>query len=106
MKEIDRAMKGRFDYKDTELKWVLQQLHRHCRENWQNNQDPTKRKTEKRRKGANSRRGDVSNTGIVIQKNWINRVTNINRKKNADKKDFYTYSTITMELSISSDRLS
>ncbi|PKY61923.1 hypothetical protein RhiirA4_487577, partial [Rhizophagus irregularis] len=27
MKEIDKAMKGRFQYKDTELKWVLQQLH-------------------------------------------------------------------------------
>ena len=75
MKEIDKAMKGRFNYKDTELKWVLQQLHRHRRENWKNNQDPDKRKSEKKRKGINSRRGDVSIlirnvccTGIVIQK--------------------------------------
>ncbi|PKY60159.1 hypothetical protein RhiirA4_483549, partial [Rhizophagus irregularis] len=61
MKEIDKAMKGRFQYKDTELKWVLQQLHRHRRENWKVNLDPEKVKSEKKRKGTNSRRGDVSN---------------------------------------------
>ena len=61
MKEIDKAMKGRFTYKDTELKWVLQQLYRHRRENWQNSQDLEKRKSEKKRKGINSRRGNVSN---------------------------------------------
>ncbi|CAB4431075.1 unnamed protein product [Rhizophagus irregularis] len=58
MKEIDKAMKGRFQYKDTELKWVLQQLHRHRRENWRINLDPEKAKSEKKRKGINSRRGD------------------------------------------------
>ena len=60
MKEIDKAMKGRFQYKDTELKWVLQQLHRHRRKNWRINLDPEKAKSEKKRKGINSRRGDVS----------------------------------------------
>ncbi|GET58354.1 hypothetical protein GLOIN_2v1879967 [Rhizophagus irregularis DAOM 181602=DAOM 197198] len=44
MKEIDKAMKGRFQYKDTELKWVLQQLHRHHHENWRINLDPEKAK--------------------------------------------------------------
>ncbi|UZO12060.1 uncharacterized protein OCT59_003610 [Rhizophagus irregularis] len=34
MKEIDKAIKGRFQYKDTELKWILQQLHHHHHENW------------------------------------------------------------------------
>jgi hypothetical protein len=83
MKEIDKAMKGRFTYKDTELKWVLQQLHRHRRENWQNSQDPEKRKSEKKRKGINSRRGDVSNltrTCLLYRdcdtKSWV-IVTNI-----------------------------
>jgi hypothetical protein len=65
MKAIDKVMEGKFRYHDTELKWVLQQLHRHRRENWKNNQDPGKAKAEKKRKGINSRRGDVS-TGIVI----------------------------------------
>ena len=60
MKAIDKAMEGRFQYKDVELKWVLQQLHRHRRESWKTNQNPDKVKSEKRRKGINSRRGDVS----------------------------------------------
>ncbi|CAG8716137.1 19520_t:CDS:2, partial [Rhizophagus irregularis] len=47
MKEIDKAMKGRFQYKDTELKWVLQQLHRHHHENWRINLDPEKAKKRK-----------------------------------------------------------
>ncbi|CAB4496404.1 unnamed protein product [Rhizophagus irregularis] len=58
MKEIDKAMKGRFQYKDTELKWILQQLHHHHRENWKVNFDPEKVKSEKKRKGTNSHRGD------------------------------------------------
>jgi hypothetical protein len=50
MKEIDKAIKGRFQYKDTELKWVLQQLHHHCRENWKVNLDLKKVKSEKKGK--------------------------------------------------------
>jgi len=60
MKAIGKAMQGRFCYNDTELKWVLQQLHRHRRDNWKVKLDPEKVKTEKRRKGTNSRREDVS----------------------------------------------
>lgn len=64
MKEIDKVMKGRFQYKDVELKWVLQQLHRHRREHWKVSLNPIKAKSEKKRKGGNSRRGDVSNSII------------------------------------------
>ena len=60
MKAIGKAMQGRFRYNDTELKWVLQQLYRHRRDNWKVKLDLEKVKTEKRRKGTNSRRGDVS----------------------------------------------
>ncbi|CAI2191147.1 12148_t:CDS:2 [Funneliformis geosporum] len=58
MKDIDKVMKGRFLYKDTELKWVLQQLHHHHRENWKVSLDPEKGKSEKKRKIINSRRSD------------------------------------------------
>ncbi|CAG8737076.1 665_t:CDS:2 [Funneliformis mosseae] len=34
MKKIDKALTGRFQYKDVELKWVLQSLHCHYREFW------------------------------------------------------------------------
>ena len=60
MKEIGKALTGRFRYKEVELKWVLQNLHRHRRENWKISLDPNKVKSEKRRKGMNSRRMDVS----------------------------------------------
>ena len=60
MKAIDKAMQGRFRYNDTELKWVLQQLHRHRRDTWKVNLDPAKVKAEKKRKGINSRRAIVS----------------------------------------------
>ncbi|CAG8744617.1 3265_t:CDS:1, partial [Funneliformis caledonium] len=32
IKEIGTVLLGRFHYKETELKWVLQQLYRHLRE--------------------------------------------------------------------------
>jgi len=60
MKAIGKAMQERFCYNDTELKWVLQQLYRHRRDNWKVKLDLEKVKTEKRRKVTNSRRGDVS----------------------------------------------
>ena len=59
MKEIRKALNGRFEYKETELKQVLQQLYRHRRENLKNNQDSIKSKSEKKRKGTNFQRGDV-----------------------------------------------
>ncbi|UZN99467.1 uncharacterized protein OCT59_000737 [Rhizophagus irregularis] len=58
MKEIARVLTGRFQYKDIELKWVLQNLHRHRRESWMVSLDPDKTRFEKKRKGTNSRRKD------------------------------------------------
>lgn len=60
MKEIAKVLNGRFRYKDIELKWVLQNLHRHRRESWIVSLNPDKAKSEKKRKGTNSRRKDVS----------------------------------------------
>ena len=60
MPAIDKALKGRFLCSQTELKYVLQQLHRHRRENWQISQDVDKLKEDKKRKETNSRRSDVS----------------------------------------------
>ena len=54
MKEIDKALTGRFRYKDVELKWVLQSLHRHRRESWKTSLDPYKVKSERKMKGMNS----------------------------------------------------
>ncbi|CAI2192843.1 20088_t:CDS:2, partial [Funneliformis geosporum] len=45
-------------FKEMELKWILQNLHRHCKENWIVSLDPNKDKAEKKRKGINSRRKD------------------------------------------------
>ena len=39
MSVIGKALEGRFRYKLTELKYVLQSLHRHRREKWQIEQD-------------------------------------------------------------------
>lgn len=68
MKEIARALTGRFQYKDIELKWVLQNLHRHRRESWMVSLDPDKTRLEKKRKGTNSRRKDVSTEDIYNMK--------------------------------------
>jgi hypothetical protein len=62
MPAIDKALKNRMRYNLTELKYVLQQLHRHRRESWQISQDNEKAKEDKKRKGTNSRRSDVSIT--------------------------------------------
>ena len=61
MPAIDMVLNRRFTYNRTELRYVLQQLHRHRRENWQISQDAAKAKADRRRKGTNSRRSDVSN---------------------------------------------
>src|SRR5436853_2931669 len=52
-------------YNQTELKYVLQQLHRHRRETWKISQDSVK-KNDKKRKGTNSRRSDVSNLIVKL----------------------------------------
>jgi hypothetical protein len=59
MPAIDKALSGRIRYQRTELKYVLQQFHRHRRESWQINQDSNRLKTDRKRKGTNSRRSDV-----------------------------------------------
>jgi hypothetical protein len=61
MPAIDRVLKEKnFVYTKSELKYVLQQLHRHRRENWQISLDEDKLKLDRKRKGVNSRRSDVS----------------------------------------------
>ncbi|PKY47385.1 hypothetical protein RhiirA4_421353 [Rhizophagus irregularis] len=59
MPAIDKALKDRIVYNQTELKYVLQQLHCHRRESWQISQNVEKVKEDKKRKGTNSRRSDV-----------------------------------------------
>ena len=67
MPAINQALRDRIVYKQTELKYVLQQLHRHRRKSWQIKQDEEKSKLDRSRKGVNSRRSDVS-IGIFIIK--------------------------------------
>jgi hypothetical protein len=62
MPAIDRAMRDRVSYTQTELKYVLQQLHRHRRDNWKISLDSAKSKADKKRKGTNSRHSEVSNS--------------------------------------------
>src|SRR5436189_2529040 len=66
MPAIDRVIGNRIVYNQTELKYVLQQLHRHRRETWKILQDSVKAKNDKKRKGTNSRRSDVSNLIVKI----------------------------------------
>ena len=61
MPAVNRAIQNRISYKQVELKYVLQQLHRHWRESWKISQDADKAKGDKRRKGINSRRAEVIN---------------------------------------------
>src|SRR2546423_13531192 len=66
MSAIDRVIGNRIVYNQTELKYVLQQLHRHRWETWKISQDSVKAKNDKKRKGTNSRRSDVSNLIVKI----------------------------------------
>ena len=59
MPEIDKALRNRIVYNQTELKYVLQELHRHKRDNWKISQDSEKLKLNKKRKGTNSHRSKV-----------------------------------------------
>jgi hypothetical protein len=70
MPAVDRALNGRMRYNQAELKYVLQQLHRHRRENWQISQDAEKLKADKKRKGTNARRSDVSINTISVLGIW------------------------------------
>ena len=96
MKAINKAMDGRFWYKEVELKWVLQQLHRHRRETWMISFNPEKVKAEKKRKGTNSRRGDMSinicNFSILLVKFHCFHLFYLyyNRKKIDDEKAYLT----------------
>ncbi|PKC53798.1 hypothetical protein RhiirA1_478551 [Rhizophagus irregularis] len=55
---IKKALGDRFQYTDTELKKVLQNLHRHRRDAYTVSLDPLKSKANKQRTGINSRRKD------------------------------------------------
>ena len=66
MPAIDRVIGNRIVYNQTELKYVLQQLHQHRQETWKISQDSVKTKNDKKRKGTNSRRSDVSNLIVKI----------------------------------------
>src|SRR5436189_2132067 len=66
MPAIDRVIGNRIVYNQTELKYVLQQLHRHWRETWKISQDSGKAKKNKKRKCTNSRRSDVRNSIVKI----------------------------------------
>lgn len=57
---INKLVRSKFHYNTTELKYVLQQLHHHRRENWKISQNSEKAKEDKKRKGTNSRRSEVS----------------------------------------------
>jgi hypothetical protein len=59
MPVIDKALHNRMEYNQTELKFVLQQLHRHKRDNWRIAQDSEKLKQDRKRKGTNSHRSKV-----------------------------------------------
>ena len=59
MPEIDKALRNRMVYNQTELKYVLQELHRHKRDNWKISQDSEKLKLNKKRKGTNSHHSKV-----------------------------------------------
>lgn len=66
MPAIDRVLNGRIRYNATELRYVLQQLHRHKRESWQISQDVERAKVDRKRKGTNARRSDVSEPYRII----------------------------------------
>ncbi|PKY24728.1 hypothetical protein RhiirB3_439410 [Rhizophagus irregularis] len=55
---IKKALGDQFQYTDTELKKVLQNLHRHRRDAYTVSLDPLKSKANKQRTGINSRRKD------------------------------------------------
>ncbi|RGB36326.1 hypothetical protein C1646_758225 [Rhizophagus diaphanus] len=50
MPAVDKAQNSRIQYKPTELKYILQQLHCHRRKNWQISQDDEKSKKKERQK--------------------------------------------------------
>ncbi|CAG8763488.1 22351_t:CDS:2, partial [Rhizophagus irregularis] len=58
MPAVDKVLNSIIWYNPTELKYALQQLHHHRRENWQISQDDEKSKADKKRKGTNARRSD------------------------------------------------
>src|SRR3989440_11689465 len=66
MPAIDRVIGNQIVYNQTELFYILQQLHWHWRETWKISQDSVKAKNDKKRKGTNSRRSDVSKLIVKI----------------------------------------
>src|SRR5213082_1235162 len=89
MPAIDRVIGNRIVYNQTELKYVLQQLHRHRRETWKISQDSVKAKNDKKRKGTNSRCSDVSNLIVILPLCLLNYF--ILKEKGKAKMRYYTY---------------
>ncbi|CAB4411446.1 unnamed protein product [Rhizophagus irregularis] len=58
MPVIKKALGNQFQYTDTELKKVLQNLHHHRRDAYAISKDPLKSKVNKQRTGTNIRRKD------------------------------------------------
>jgi hypothetical protein len=71
MSEIGKALGDRFLYNLSELRYVLQSLHRHRREKWQIDQDEQKAKYDRKRKGTNARRHDVIIVIFFFYKNIV-----------------------------------
>src|SRR2546426_10523895 len=63
MPAIDRVIGNRIVYNQTELKYVLQQLHRHRRETWKISQDSVKAKNEIGRASGRGR-GEISGVAV------------------------------------------
>ena len=67
MPAIDKALNFRFRYNTTELRYVLQQFHRHKRENWKISQDTERARMDKKRKKTNVKRSNIREPYRVIQ---------------------------------------
>src|SRR5436309_7728277 len=95
MPAIDRVIGNRIVYNQTELKYVLQQLHRHRRETWKISQDSVKANNDKKRKGTNSRRSDVSNLIVKIYNITIMliKLFHFKRKRKGENKVLHMHNT-------------
>src|SRR5256885_16466537 len=91
MPAIDRVIGNRIVYNQTELKYVLQQLHRHRRENLKISQDSVKAKNDKKKKSTKSRRSDVSNLIVKIYHITIMliKLFHFKRKKKSENKGLH-----------------
>src|SRR5438067_13492959 len=93
MLAIDRVIGNRIVYNQMELKYVLQQLHRHRRETWKISQDSVKAKNDKKRKGTNSRCLDVSNLIVKLYHTTIMliKLFHFKRKRKGENEVLHIY---------------